>query len=161
MSVITIARIVAGTINRIAVRDTIRHKIGRSKDQPGAVWASGNMSRVIAAPAIKIKPRSPFKAARSAIIPPSQLPKLMPARMTPIMLVHVYTETPMWGARIRAAIISIIKVMALAKKTTANGSTASTPATIDRSGPLLVFDTAVSVASGFEFRETPGFLAKG
>ena len=111
------------------------------------------MSKVNAAPAINIKPRSPFEAARSAITPPSQLPKLMPARMIPIMLVHVYTETPMWGARIRAAIISIIKVIALAKNTTANGSTLSTTANINRSVLVLVSDAGVSVASGFEFSE--------
>src|SRR5215471_482382 len=41
----------------------------------------------------------------------------MPARTTPMMLVHVYSETPMNGARIRPARISRISVQQLAIKT--------------------------------------------
>ena len=115
----TIPRINAGARKRMAVRITIRSSNGREMTQPGARVANGSMSSVVAAPPSKISPRLLREARRSANTPPSQLPMLMPARITPITLVHVYTETPMCGARILAATISMMRVTALAINTMA------------------------------------------
>src|SRR5688572_1206112 len=41
----------------------------------------------------------------------------MPARTTPMMLVQVYSETPMYGARMRPATSSRMSVQALETKT--------------------------------------------
>ena len=120
----TIPRINAGIRNKMAVSNTMRSNRGREMTHAGASVAKGSISRVVAAPASMISPRLLRDAARSANTPPSQLPMLMPARITPMTLVHVYTETPMWGASILAATISMIRVTALAVNTMAYGSSA-------------------------------------
>ena len=114
----TMPRINAGAIKSIAESRTMRGSSGTAATHAGARWASGRISRVVAAPASRIRPKFMREAARSARTPPAQLPRLIPAKITPITLVQVYTDTPMCGARIRAATISMIRVAALAMKTT-------------------------------------------
>src|SRR5213080_1559570 len=46
----------------------------------------------------------------------------MPARTTPMMLVHVYSDTPINGARMRPATSSRMRVQQLATKTTRNAT---------------------------------------
>ena len=53
---------------------------------------------------------------RSTSLPPIKAPMLMPASITPMMLVHVYMETPTNGARMRPATISMTRLQKLAVK---------------------------------------------
>ena len=54
------------------------------------------------------------------MLQPMKLPAEMPARQTPMMLVQVYSETPMNGASMRPATSSSTIVQQLAMKTISN-----------------------------------------
>src|SRR6478609_9049445 len=56
----------------------------------------------------------------------------MPASTTPMMLVHVYSDTPMYGARMRPATSSRMSVQQLATNTTryADGRDISEPCSL-------------------------------
>ena len=120
----TIPIMAAGVMKSMVESRTIRSSMGVALTHAGASCASGSISSVAAAPASSMIPRLVLDAARSASIPPSQFPMLIPASITPMTLVQVYTDTPMCGASILAATISMMSVTALAMNTMRYGSRA-------------------------------------
>src|SRR6266568_1616185 len=75
----------------------------------------------------------------------------MPASTTPMMLVHVYSETPMNGARIRPATSSRMRVQQLATNTTKY----ATRRGIGQKHIRRVFGPASAGSTRLEIREVP------
>src|SRR3954469_23075633 len=95
---------------------TMRGRNVRPNVCPATACVTTRMPRLVMPPAMKMRLSVCRDAYRSATNPPKKLPPDMPARTTPMMLVQVYSDTPMYGAMMRPAISSITSVQALLMK---------------------------------------------
>ena len=98
---VTIAKTVAGNEQNMPARTGIRTPSGRAECQPVASHSRVTSSGIRQA----IPPRASNTARvfgdgrASASRPPSQLPRAIPERQTPIVAVQVSTDEPTNGAR--------------------------------------------------------------
>ena len=70
---------------------------------PPAMLTMGTTASVSAPPRMSSGPRSRLGSTRSAMRPPTHVPSAMPARIVPMMPVHVSRVTPRYGASNRPA----------------------------------------------------------
>ena len=111
----------AGTRQHRVVKATMPTGSDRSR-MPPAMPTMGTTAKVNAPPRMSNGPTSRRGSTRSARRPPAQVPSAMPARIVPMMPVHVSRVTPRYGASNRPARISSTRTAAEVPRTTSPAS---------------------------------------
>ena len=102
-------------------------------------FTSGPESIARMPPATSSGPSSRRGSTLSEACPKTHVPAAMPARTVPMMPVYVLSETPTYGASMRAARISSMRTAAAARKTT-------TAPAAGRMAPTIQFAPVVTAA---------------